>query len=185
MGLEVKNTSEFKGMSSDEALKILKTTTDGLSKEEAEDRIEVFGYNEITETKRNSLLEFLKRYWGPMPWLLEFSILLTAVLKHFTESVIIFILLTIKAVIGYAQSQNSQKAVKLLKKKLEIKAKVLRDQKWIFIEAKELVPGDIINVKLGDLVPSDAEIIEGEVFVDESALTGESFPKAFNQSDIT
>ena len=184
MDLKGKSTSEYKKISSNEAMIILETMPDGLSSEEAESRIKIFGYNEIAETKRNPFLEFLKRYWGPMPWLLEFAIVLTVILKHYTESWIIFILLTINAVIGYAQSQNSQKAVELLKKKLEINAKVLRDEKWILLEAKELVPGDIINIKLGDLVPADADIISGEVSVDESALTGESLPKDLHPSDI-
>jgi len=184
MDLKVKNTSEYKKISSDEAMKILETTPDGLSSEEAEKRIKAFGYNEIAETKRRPFLEFFKRYWGPMPWLLEFAIVLTVILKHYTESGIIFLLLTINAVIGYVQSQNSQKAVNLLKKKLEIKAKVLRNGEWIVIEAKELVPGDIVNIKLGDLVPADVDIIDGEVSVDESALTGESLPKDMHKSDI-
>lgn len=184
MDLKGKNTSEYKGISYDEAMKILETTPDGLSAEEAENRIKAFGYNEIAEIKRNSFLEFFKRYWGPMPWLLEFAIVLTVILKHYTESGIIFLLLTINAVIGYVQSQNSQKAVNLLKKKLEIKAKVLRNGEWIVIEAKELVPGDIVNIKLGDLVPADVDIIDGEVSVDESALTGESLPKDMHKSDI-
>jgi len=184
MDLQGKSTSEYKKISSNETMKILETTPDGLSAEEAENRINAFGYNEIAETKRNTLLEFCKRYWGPMPWLLEFAIVLTVILKHFTESWIIFILLTINAVIGYAQSQNSQKAVALLKKKLGIKAKVLRGGKLILVAAKELVPGDIINIKLGDLVPADVDIISGEVSVDESALTGESLPKDLHPSDI-
>ena len=128
--------------------------------------------------------EFFKRYWGSMPWLLEFAIVLTVILKHYVESEIIFTLLTLNAIIGYLQSQNSQKAVEMLKKKLEIKAKVLRDGKWILKEAKDIVLGDIITIKLGDLVPADVNIISGEISADESALTGESLPKNLHQSDI-
>jgi len=170
-------------MSSEETIKFLETTIDGLSTNEADNRVKKFGYNEIVEIKKNSFLEFFKRYWGPMPWLLEFAIVLTVILKHYTESGIIFTLLTINAIIGYLQSQNSQKAVEMLKKKLEIKAKVLRDGKWILKEAKDIVPGDIITIKLGDLVPADVNIVSGEVSVDESALTGESLPKNLHQSD--
>ena len=93
-------------------------------------------------------------------------------------------LLTANAVIGYLHSRGSQKAIELLKKKLAIKAKVLRDGIWLEKEAKELVPGDIIVVKLGDIVPADAKIIDGELSVDESALTGESLPKDAHLSDI-
>lgn len=184
MELKLKGTSEYKGMTPEEAVETLGTTVDGLSDEEAAVRIERFGYNEYAEIKKNPLLEFLKRYWGPMPWLLELAIALTLVLRHFTESAIIFVLLTVNAVIGYFQSQNSQKAVAMLKNKLEIKAKVLRGGIWTSKEAKVLVPGDIITVKLGDLVPADVYIISGEASVDESALTGESLPKDLHQSDV-
>jgi len=184
MDLNVKSTTEFKKMSSEETIKFLATTIDGLSTGEVYNRVKKYGYNEIVEVKKNSLFEFFKRYWGPMPWLLELAIVLTVILNHYTESIIIFVLLTMNAVIGYLQSQNSQKAVELLKKKLEINAKVLRDGKWILKEAKEIVPGDIILIKLGDLVPADVNIISGEISVDESALTGESLPKNVGPSDI-
>jgi len=184
MDLKLKSTSEYKKLSSEETIKFLETTIDGLSTEEADNRIKKFGYNEILETKRNSFFEFFKRYWGPMPWLLEFAIVLTVILKHYVESEIIFTLLTLNAIIGYLQSQNSQKAVEMLKKKLEIKAKVLRDGKWILKEAKDIVLGDITTIKLGDLVPADVNIISGEISADESALTGESLPKNLHQSDI-
>lgn len=183
MNLNHKSTSEFKAMPSEETIKFLETSVDGLSTDEADNRIKRFGYNEIREVKKNAIRKFLKRYWGPMPWLLEFSIVLTIILRHYTESGIIFTLLTINAIIGFVQSRNSQKAVEMLKKKLEIKAKVLRDGKWVFKEAKEIVPGDILNIKLGDLVPADVKILSGEVSVDESALTGESLPKDMHKSD--
>lgn len=182
--LKLKSTSEYKKMSSAETIAFLGTTIDGISAEEADNRVRKFGYNEIVEMKKNSLLEFFRRYWGPMPWLLELAIVLTVILNHYTESAIIFILLTTNAIIGYLQSQNSQKAVEMLKRKLEVKAKVLRDGKWMLKEAKDIVPGDIISIKLGDLVPADVNIISGEISADESALTGESLPKNLHQSDI-
>ena len=181
---ELKNTSEYKNISSEQVIKFLRTSLQGLSEHEALSRVKKFGYNEIAEVKKNAVFQFLKRYWGPMPWLLEFSIVLTIILQHYTESSIIFTLLTINAVIGYIQSQNSQKAVEMLKKRLEIKAKVLRDGKWVLREAKDIAPGDIINIKLGDLVPADVKILDGHVSVDESALTGESLPKDMNESGI-
>lgn len=184
MDLKLKSTSECKTMSSEDIMKYLEANADGLSAEEAEKRIKEHGYNEIMEVKKSSLLKFLKRYWGPMPWLLEFAMVLNIILKHYTESLIIFILLTLNAVIGHMQSRNSQKAVEMLKKKLEIKTKVLRDGKWILKDAKHIVPGDIIMVKLGDLIPADVSIISGEISVDESALTGESLPKDVHESDI-
>ena len=184
MDVKLKNTSEYKEISAEDALLFLETSIDGLSSEEASARAVKYGLNEITEMKRNAFLDFFKRYWGPMPWLLEFAIILTIILQHYVESVIIFVLLTINAVIGYFQLQNSQKAVEILKRKLKINAKVLRDGKWILLEAKDIVPGDVITIKLGDLVPADVVIISGEVSADESALTGESLPKNLHQADI-
>jgi H+-transporting ATPase len=180
----VRNTSEYKNISSEEFLKILETSKDGLSESEARKRLEIFGYNEIAEKKKNPFLTFLLRYWGPMPWLLELAMGLSFLLSHYLEGIIIFVLLTVNAVIGHVHSRGSQKAVELLKKRLAIKAKVLRDGKWVMKESKEIVPGDIIAVGLGDIVPADAKIISGELSIDQSALTGESLPVETHQEDI-
>lgn len=184
MSFRPKATSEYKNMTVQDILANLETTGGGLAAEEAARRIQTFGYNDIEETKANGLWEFLKRYWGPMPWLLEFAIVLTIILNHHTESVIIFVLLTINAVIGHVQSQKSKNAVNLLKRKLEINAKVLRDGEWTLVEAKEIVPGDVLKLKLGDLVAADVAILQGDVSIDESALTGESLPKEMHPADL-
>jgi H+-transporting ATPase len=157
---------------------------DGLSEAEAAERLRRFGPNEIKERKRDPVLVFLKRYWGPMPWLLEFAMVLTVLLGHNTESILIFILLTVNAIIGFFQSQNSQRAVELLKKRLHIRAKVLRNGQWTLKDAKEIVPGDILKLKLGDLVPADAFVLNGEISVDASSLTGESLPQDARSSDV-
>jgi len=184
MSVKLRTTSDYSKMTLEEALQALNVTKDGLTEEETAKRIRDFGYNEITEKKNNPVLGFLKRYWGPMPWLLELSIALTIILNHYVESVIIFVLLTMNAVIGFLQSNHSQKAVSMLKKKLEINAKVLRDGKWVLLQAKDLVPGDIINVKFGDLIPADAYIVNGEASVNESSLTGESLPKDVHAGQV-
>lgn len=178
--MKTMNTAENKTMSEQEISRAL----EGLTTGEADERRLQFGYNEIQEVKRNPLLAFLKRYWGPMPWLLEASIILTLVLKHYTESIIIFVLLTVNAVIGYMQSRNSHKAVELLKQKLEIKVKIFRNKEWALLDAREIVPGDMITLKLGDLVPADVCLLDGELSVDQSALTGESMPVAAVPSDL-
>ncbi len=131
MNLKVRNTSEYKLIPIEESLKILETCKDGLSESDAVKRLEIFGYNEIAEKKKNPFLEFLLRYWGPMPWLLELAMGLSFILSHYLEGTIIFVLLTVNAVIGHVHSRGSQKAVELLKKKLAVKAKVLRDGKWV------------------------------------------------------
>ena len=124
------------------------------------------------------------RYWGPMPWLLELAMGLSFALGHHMEGVIIFVLLTMNAIIGQIHSSNSQNVIALLKKKLAIKAKVLRNKNWSKEDAKGIVIGDIISVKLGDIVPADARIITGELSVDQSALTGESLPVEIHSADI-
>ncbi len=181
---KTKNTSEFKTISLEETFKLLEATADGLSDSEVKNRLEKFGNNEIVEKKQNSLLKFILRYWGPMPWLLELAMGLAFALNHYIEGIIIFTLLTSNAIIGQIHSSSSQKVMELLKKKLAIKSKVLRNKKWSAQDAKGIVVGDIVSVKLGDIVPADAKIISGELSVDQSALTGESLPIEIQQSDI-
>ncbi|MEM3476381.1 MAG: HAD-IC family P-type ATPase, partial [Candidatus Bathyarchaeia archaeon] len=184
MPIKTKSTSDFKQFSIEETFKLLEASMHGLTEAEAKNRIEKFGYNEITEEKKNPFIDFFKRYWGPMPWLLELAILLSCILGHYLEAIIIFVLLTINVVIGFIHSHRSQKVLEFLKKRLAIKAKVLREGKWIVKDAKEIVPGDIILVGLGDLVPADAKIVGGKLSVDQSALTGESLPVNLHSSDI-
>jgi H+-transporting ATPase len=184
MDFKIRNTSEYKKISLEETIESLKTATDGLSDSEVKKRLEVFGFNEIVEKKDNPFREFLLRYWGPMPWLLELAMGLSFALSHYLEGIIILMLLTLNAVIGQIHSNGSEKVIELLKKKLAIKAKVLRNKKWSEEDAKGIVDGDIISVKLGDIVPADAQIVAGELSVDQSALTGESLPIEIHQSDI-
>ncbi len=182
--LTIKNTSEYKDFSTGETIKLLQSSTDGLIGFEAKQRLLKFGFNEVAEKKKNSFLAFLKRYWGPMPWLLELAIILSVVLKHYLEASIIFALLTINTVIGQIQSRGSQKALAALKKRLAINARVLRDGNWLTKAAREIVPGDIISVGLGDIVPADAKIISGYLSIDQSILTGESLPVSARESAI-
>ncbi|MDA8325061.1 MAG: HAD-IC family P-type ATPase, partial [Nitrospiraceae bacterium] len=184
MDSEIRSTSEYKKIPLEEIFNLLKASADGLAGSEAGRRLEIFGYNEITEEKKSLLLEFLRRYWGPMPWLLELAMGLSFILGHYLEGALILALLTVNAVIGHFHSLSSQKAVDMLKKKLAIRAKVLRDGKWTIIGAREIVPGDMISVNLGDIVPADAVVASGELSVDESALTGESLPVEAGRSDI-
>ncbi len=184
MDFQIKPTSDFKTSSLDDTYKLLKSTESGLSDSDIQERISFFGRNEITEKKKNPVLVFLKRYWGPMPWLLEFAMVLDFVLKHKLEGIIIFALLTVNAIIGFMHSRGSQKAVELLKQRLAIKAKILRNGIWTTEEAGGIVPGDILMVKLGDIIPADAKIVGGDISIDEAALTGESLPVEKQNSDV-
>jgi len=183
--MNLRNTSEYKELSVEETIKLLDTSTNGLTEPDVRKRIGRFGRNEVPEKEKNPVLDFLSRYWGPMPWLLELAMALSYVLSHYLELVIIFGLLTTNAIIGFAHTRGSQKALQLLKQKLAVRAKVLRDGGWLVRDARELVPGDIIAIGLGDLVPADAKVLsDGQVSVDQSALTGESLPVSVRESGI-
>ncbi len=184
MNPKAMRTSEYKKISIEETLKNLQTSMDGLKESDALDRQKSFGYNEITEKKQNPFLGFISRYWGPMPWLLELAMILSFLLDRPLEGIIILVLLTINATIGYIHSRNSQRAVELLKNKLAVKARILRNGNLAIRNAKEVVPGDVIMIKLGDIIPADAKIAGDTISVDESSLTGESLPKEAHQSDI-
>jgi H+-transporting ATPase len=180
----MKGTSEYETAPLEDALRVLQTTANGLTDSEAELRTQKFGYNEVVEKRKSPIVEFLSRYWGPMPWLLEFTILLSYFIQHYLEAVIILGLLTINALIGFHHTRGSQKALDILKRRLAVKAKVLRSGHWAIKDARELVPGDIIAIGLGDLVPADAKIVDGSVSLDQSALTGESLPVTVSESGI-
>lgn len=178
------STEAFKNLSLDEALARLNASVDGLTAAEASARLTKLGPNAIEEKKSHPFAQFLSRYWGPMPWLLELAILLAALLGHVTESLIIFLLLSINAVIGFMHQHNASRALELLKKRLAVNARVLRDKNWQTIDAAKLVPGDILLLKLGDIVPADVKIVRGNLSVDESSLTGESLPAERSEHSI-
>lgn len=117
MATKIKSTSEFKQLSIEETFKLLETSMQGLTEAEAKNRLEKFGYNEITEEKENPFIDFFKRFWGPMPWLLELAIILSFILGHYLEAIIIFVLLTINVVIGFIHSHRSQMVLEFLKKR--------------------------------------------------------------------
>ena len=183
MGSAAIGAFDIKNSSIEQALLQFKSSVSGLSQEEALLRIGSFGYNEITEKKRNPLLDFLGRYWGPMPWLLEAAMILSFILGHFVEAAMIFTLLSVNAVIGYRHERDSRKAVRLLQKRLALSVRVLRDGTWETLSAREAVPGDIISIKIGEIAPADAKILEGELSVDQSSLTGESLPAELKPGD--
>ncbi|MHB8280957.1 MAG: plasma-membrane proton-efflux P-type ATPase [Candidatus Humimicrobiaceae bacterium] len=183
--MKIRKTSDYKDISIDKTLISLETVLTGLSDEEAKKRIELFGYNEVKKQSKNPIIEFLSYYWGPMPWLLEFTMILSGVLGHYIELIIIFALLTINASISFINSRKSIKALEFLEKKLLIKIKILRNQMWEFKDIKEIVPGDVISIGLGDIVPADAKLLNDSfVTVDQSSLTGESLPVDVNKSGI-
>jgi H+-transporting ATPase len=168
---------DLKSMPLPEVEKQLGSSPDGLSQAEAQKRLTQYGPNEIEEKKTNSFLKFLTYFWGPIPWMIEGAVILSGVVRHWADFFIILLLLVSNAVVGFWEEHQAGNAIAALKAKLAIKAKVKRDGKWITPAARELVPGDVIRVRLGDIVPADARLLDGDqVEVDQSALTGESLP---------
>ena len=168
---------DLKSLPLPELEKQLESSPDGLSQAEAQKRLTQYGPNEIEEKKTNPFLKFLTYFWGPIPWMIEGAVILSGVVRHWADFFIILLLLVSNAVVGFWEEHQAGNAIAALKAKLAIKAKVKRDGKWITPAARELVPGDVIRVGLGDIVPADARLLAGDpVEVDQSALTGESLP---------
>jgi H+-transporting ATPase len=150
---------------------------EGLSQAEAERRLAQYGYNEIPEKKTNPFLKFLTYFWGPIPWMIEAALVLSALVQHWPDFGIILVLLGTNAGVGFWEEYQAGNAIAALKAKLAIQARVRRGGQWVTVAARELVPGDVLRVRLGDIVPADAQLLEGDpVEVDQSALTGESLP---------
>ncbi|ASA77618.1 plasma-membrane proton-efflux P-type ATPase [Thermococcus sp. 5-4] len=172
-------------MSVDDVLKALGTSIKGLSSEEAKKRLEKYGPNEIPEKKVNPIIKFLSYFWGPIPWMIEIAAVLSAVVKHWADFWIIVTLLALNGLVGFWEEHKAENVIEFLKQKMALKARVLRDGKWSVIPARELVPGDVIRLRMGDIIPADVKLIEGDYLtVDESALTGESLPVTKKVGDI-
>jgi H+-transporting ATPase len=159
-------------------------SSDGLTTAEAKKRLDQYGPNEIEEKKANPLLKLLTYFWGPIPWMIEAAVILSGVLKHWPDFSIILVLLFANAIVGFTEEHSAGKAIDALKAQLAVNARVQRDGKWTTPPARDLVPGDVIRMRLGDVVPADARLLDGDpVEVDESALTGESLPATRQPGD--
>jgi H+-transporting ATPase len=149
----------------------------GLTGAEVTDLRNRFGFNDLPEEKKHPLLKFLSYFWGPIPWMIEAAAILSAAISNWEDFAVILLLLITNAVVGFLQERKAENAIELLKKQLAPNARVLRDGTWQEILARELVPGDSVHIRLGDIVPADAVLGKGNyLLLDESALTGESLP---------
>ena len=146
----------------------------GLTTTEAEQRLQKNGPNQVADEKRNRLVQFIKEFWAPVPWMLEATVLLEIILRKRMEAGIIAALLIFNAVLSFIEEGRAQNALALLRKRLAVTATVLRDAAWKSIPAAGIVTGDYVRLHMGDLVPADIAIQEGNILVDQSALTGES-----------
>jgi len=173
----MKVLADLKNLPTAEVLQRLQSSSDGLNGAEVAHRLAQYGYNEITEEEINPLLKFLSYFWGPIPIMILLAAILSAVLHHWPDVGVILALLVLNAVVGFREEHQAGSAIKTLKEKLAVQANVRRDGKWSTIPAREVVPGDIVRLRIGNIIPADAKLLEGDpVQVDQSALTGESLP---------
>ncbi|KAJ3342797.1 hypothetical protein HDU93_000927 [Gonapodya sp. JEL0774] len=158
---------------------------EGLTTAESSARLVTWGKNEIPEQKTNPFLKFGAYFWGPLPWLIEVACVVSGVVKDWIDFGIILALLFVNACIGYFEEAKAESALDALKNTLALKSRVWRDSRLIEIDSTELVPGDIVALRLGDIIPADVRLLglstTGEpstapLQIDQSALTGESLP---------
>ena len=172
-------SNDLKSVPLADVKKQLGFSAEGLTSVDARERLARYGPNEIAEETTSSLRALLAYFWGPIPWMIEAAVILSAALGHWADFFIILLLLVANAAVGFSEEHQAGKAIAALKAQLAIKARVLRDGQWVTPPARELVPGDVIRMRMGDIVPADARLLEGDpVEVDQSALTGESLPAA-------
>ncbi len=132
------------------------------------------GYNEVARKKGHPVLKFLGKFWGISAWMLELIMVLSAVLGKYSDLFVVSALLIINAVLSFMQESRAAGVVEALRKRLQVNARVRRDSNWQVIPARELVPGDIVRIRPGDIIPADVKLLSGAMSVDQSALTGES-----------
>jgi H+-transporting ATPase len=177
-------TDGLKTLPMPQLLTKLGSSADGLSQAEAEKRLKQYGPNAIAEKKDNPFLKFLTYFWGPIPWMIEGAVILSGVVRHWLDFGVILLLLCSNACVGFWEEHQAGDAIAALRSKLAVKARVRRDGKWADPNASDLVPGDVIHLTLGDIVPGDARLLAGDpIEVDESALTGESLPATRKPGD--
>lgn len=162
-------------LSNDTLLESLKTSLEmGLNPEEVRNRQKQFGYNEVPRLRVSYLKVFLKKLWGPSAWMMESIALLSLGLDKFLDAAVATVLLFVNALIVTLQEHHGGKILEMLESRLEIRARAIRNGSWCTLSGRELVPGDIIKLRMGDFVPADLRILSGVVSVDQSSLTGES-----------
>ncbi len=176
---------EIKRFSIEDLFSSLSTGKTGINSQEAKNRLEEYGHNEIEEKKINPFRKLLGYFYGPIPFMIEVAAIISAIISHWEDFWIIISLLLINGTVAFFQEHKADNAISLLKQKLSIRSRALRDGKWVELSSQEIVPGDIIRVRLGDIIPADAKLFDGEYLdVDESALTGESLPVEKHVGDV-
>ncbi len=185
-GQNLKSTDDYARQSVEKTLQDLRVDVEkGLSDDEATRRLSRYGYNEIKEKEEPLWHRVMRRFWGPIPWMIEIAAILSAIVQKWEDFIIITIMLLVNAGLDFFQEHRALNALKALKQHLATEVIVLRDGRYHTIPARELVPGDIIKLKIGDIVPADVQLVQGDyLLVDQSALTGESLPVSKKTNEV-
>ena len=179
-------TDEYARQSALQTLKDLNTDRErGLSEEEVRKRLREYGYNEIREKEEPLWHRIFRRFWGPIPWMIEVAAVLSALVQKWEDFFIIMVMLLVNAFIDFFQEHRALNALKALKQQLSTEAIVLRDGMFKTVPTRELVPGDLIKLKIGDIIPADVQLLDGDyLLVDQSSLTGESLPVSKKRDEV-
>jgi H+-transporting ATPase len=156
----------------------------GLTQVEVDIRHKEHGYNEVAERSEHTILKFLSKFWGLSAWMLELIMVLSLVLGKFSDLAIVGALLVVNAVLSFMQERRATGVVEALRQRLQVNARVRRDSTWQVIPARDLVPGDFIRLRPGDIIPADVKLFNGTLTVDQSALTGESKDAGKGSGDV-
>lgn len=168
---------QYKDITSEKAFDLLDATPDGLSDAEAAGRIDKYGPNEITEKRESPFVSFLKRFIHPFAIMIEFAIIISALLRDWPDVILISCLLALNVSVDFIQERKSEGVLESLRSKMALRARVTRSGEWKTVESAALVPGDVVLLRGGDIVPADAKLFDGKTLeLDESVLTGESLP---------
>jgi H+-transporting ATPase len=168
-----------------DAAAMSETGAEGLTSDEARQRLGQYGPNAIADSEPAALRRALSKLWAPVPWMLEAAILLQFMLREYVEATVIAVLLIFNAALGFVQEGRARATLRALKSRLALLALVRRDGAWKTLSAAELVPDDIVKLTLGSIVPADVEVLEGDVLLDQSMLTGESLPVEGGSGTVT
>jgi len=186
MSIELITTKDSENKTIDELYESLESNPTGLTSEEAKRRFDKYGPNELLERNINPILKFLRYFWGPIPFMIEAAMILSAIVQHWPDFWIISVMLVMNGIVGFYQENKADNAIEKLKERLSPTARVLRDGNLEQLSAREVVPGDIVRVRPGDVIPADLKLISGEYLsVDQSALTGESLPVNKSIGNVT
>lgn len=156
----------------------------GLGSADAQARLLREGPNEVPEKRAHPVANFARKFWGLSAWMIELIALLSLVLHKYADLTVAIALLLVNAVLSFLQEQRASAAVAALRRELQVTARVLRDGAWQVLQARQLVPGDIVRARTGDFVPADMQLLDGQLHIDQSALTGESKEQRRMMNDL-